>query len=78
MAKYNKLMIDCIKIYLKEDAHPNRIDPSELKELADYFHQAIVKAVEPAYPVVNEPGPDVLRMPLRSRTWSRKRRRHPR
>ena len=62
MAKYNKLMVDRVKIYLKEDAPSKQIDPSELKELADYFHQAIVKAVEPAYPVANEPGPDVLRM----------------
>ena len=62
MGKYNKLMVDRIKIYLKEDAPSKQIDPAELKELADYFHQAIVKAVEPAYPVVNEPGPDVLRM----------------
>jgi len=28
----------------------------------DYFHQAIVKAVSDAYPVVTEPGPDVLRL----------------
>lgn len=61
-AKYNKLMVDRIKIYLKEDAESKEIDPAELKELADYFHQAIVKAVEPAYPVVREAGPDVLRL----------------
>jgi hypothetical protein len=62
IGKYGKLMIDRIKIYLKEDAESKEIDPAELKELADYFHQAIVKAVEPAYPVVREPGPDVLRL----------------
>lgn len=62
MAKYDKLMVDRIKIYLKEDAPSKQIDPTELKELADYFHQAIVKAVGDAYPVVNEPGPDVLRV----------------
>jgi hypothetical protein len=62
MGKYDKLMVDRIKVYLKEDAPSKQIDPAELKELADYFHQAIVKAVEPAYPVVNEPGPDVLRV----------------
>jgi hypothetical protein len=62
LAKYNKLMVDRIKIYLKEDAPSKEIDPTELKELADYFHDAIVKAVEGAYPVVREPGPDVLRV----------------
>ena len=62
VAKYDKLMIDRIKIYLKADAQSKEIDPAELKELTDYFHQAIVKAVEGAYPVVREPGPDVLRL----------------
>jgi hypothetical protein len=61
-AKYNKLMIDRIKVYLKDDAKSKEIDPAELKELTDYFHQAIVKAVKGAYPVVREPGPDVLRL----------------
>lgn len=62
VAKYEKLMIDRIKIYLKADAKSKEIDPAALKELADYFHQAIVKAVGDAYPVVREPGPDVLRL----------------
>jgi hypothetical protein len=62
LAKYNKLLVDRIKIYLKEDAPSKEIDPAAMKELADYFHQAIVKAVGGAYPVVNEPGPDVLRL----------------
>lgn len=62
VAKYDRLMIDRIKIYLKADAESKEIDPAQLKELADYFHQAIVKAVEGAYPVVREPGPDVLRL----------------
>jgi hypothetical protein len=61
-AKYNKLMIDRIKVYLKDDAASKEIDPAELKEITDYFHRAIVKAVEGVYPVVREPGPDVLRL----------------
>jgi hypothetical protein len=61
-ARYNKLLIDRIKIFFKEDAEYKGIDPAELKELADYFHNAIVKALEDAYPVVDKPGPDVLRL----------------
>jgi len=60
--KYNRLMIDRIKIFLSEDSDYKGIDPMELKELADYFHQAIVKAVGDAYPVVEKAGPDVLRL----------------
>ncbi len=60
--KYNRLMIDRIKIFLSEDSDYKGIDPTELKELADYFHQAIVKAVGDSYPVVEAAGPDVLRL----------------
>jgi hypothetical protein len=59
---YNKLMIDRIKIFFKDDADYKGIDPTELKALTDYFHDAIVKEVSGDYPVVEEPGPDVLRL----------------
>jgi len=59
---YKKLLIDRIKIFVKEDADYKGIDPAELKELVDYFHEAIVEAVSDAYPVVTETGPDVLRL----------------
>ncbi len=62
VAKYKKVMIDRIKIYLKDDAKSKEIDPTQLKELADYFHGAIVKEMKGGYPVVTEPGPDVLRL----------------
>jgi hypothetical protein len=61
-SKYKRLMIDRIKVFVKEDADYKGVDPAELKELVDYFHQAIVKAVSDAYPVVREPGPDVVRL----------------
>ncbi len=61
-SKYKKLMIDRIKVFIKEDSEYKGIDPAELKELADYFHQAIVKAVEDTYPVVREAGPDVIHL----------------
>lgn len=61
-SKYKKVMIDRIKIYLKEDSASKEIDPTELKELSDYFHKAIVKNISSEYPVVNETGPDVLRL----------------
>ena len=60
--RYNKVMLDRIQIWLKDDADYKGIDPAQLKELTDYFQQAIVKALEPTYPVVTQPGPDVLRV----------------
>lgn len=60
--KYKKVMVDRIKIFLKEDSEYKGIDPAELKELADYFHQAIVKALGSGYVAVKNPGPDVLHL----------------
>jgi len=63
-SKYNKLLIDRIKVWYKDDSDYKGIDPDELKALTDYFHQAIVTAVGDDYEVVNEPGPEVLRVRL--------------
>jgi len=60
--KYNKVMIDRIKVYFAKASETKSIDPTDLKALTDYFHHALVKALGDAYPVVNEPGPDVLRL----------------
>ena len=61
-SKYNKLLVDRIKIFFKDDSQYKGIDPDELKVLTDYFYEAINKAMGDAYPLVNEPGPDVLRL----------------
>jgi len=61
-SKYNKLLVDRIKIFFKDDSDYKGIDPDELKVLTDYFYEAVNKAVGDAYPMVNEPGPDVLRL----------------
>ncbi len=36
------------------------IDPTDLKTLTDYFHAALVKALEPQMMVVDKPGPGVI------------------
>ena len=61
-SKYNKLLVDRIKIFFKDDSSYKGIDPDELKALTDYFYEAINKEVADAYPMVTEPGPDVLRL----------------
>ena len=62
ISQYKKLMVERIKVWFKEDAEYKGIDPAEIKELTDYFHKAIVDAVGDQYPIVREPGPDVLRL----------------
>lgn len=59
---YNKVMIDQVVFYFSEDAKYKGIDPNELKELADAFHKAFADELADDYPIVAEPGPDVLRI----------------
>jgi len=59
---YKKLLVDRIKVWFKDDSEYKGIDPDELKMLTDYFYKAIEKAVGDEYPMVAEPGPDVLRL----------------
>ena len=61
-SKYNKLLVDRIKVWFKEDSDYKGIDADELKTLTDYFYEAIEKATADAYPMVAEAGPDVLRL----------------
>lgn len=62
LSKYNKLLVDRIKIWFKDDSDYKGIDPDELKTLTDYMYKAIENAVGDAYPMVTEAGPDVLRL----------------
>jgi len=59
---YDKVMVDRIKIYLKQGAERSEIDPTTMKALADYFHDAIIEQLRGHYQVVREPGPKVLRI----------------
>jgi len=62
ISRYDKLMVERIKVWFKEDAEYKGIDPAEIKDLTDYFHKAIIEAVGDQYPIVREPGPNVLRL----------------
>lgn len=57
---YNKFMIDEVTIYLDKDSAERGFKASELKELTDYFHESVIKALGDQYPIVTEPGPGVL------------------
>lgn len=60
--KYDKILLERIMVWYKEDSEYKGIDPAELKMLTDYFHDAIVKELGEAYPLVTESGPGVLRV----------------
>lgn len=59
---YNKVMMDHVVFYFKDDAEYKGIHADELKELADAFHKAVAEALQGAYPLVDKPGPDAMRI----------------
>ena len=60
--QYQKVLLEPIRVWVKDDADYKGVDPTELKALTDHFQQALVRALEPTYPVVSQPGPGVLRV----------------
>lgn len=64
LSTYRRVMVDEVQFYLKEGAAAQGLQASELQELADTFHRAVFEALGTNYPLVTEPGPDVLRIRL--------------
>lgn len=62
LKKYNKIMFERIVVMLSAQAETKELDPAMLKELTDYYTQALFTAVKDGYEVVDQPGPDVLRV----------------
>lgn len=61
-SKYNKVMLDSVTFFFDPNAKYKGIDPVAMKELADKFNKALVDSLSPSYPIVTEPGPDVVRI----------------
>jgi len=60
--KYNKIMLDSVVFFLADKSEYKGIDPQAMKELADACDQQVVNALKTTYPIVAEPGPDVVRI----------------
>ena len=60
--KYNKVMMDHVVFYFKKGSEYDGIHLDELTKLADAFHESVFESLNGAYPVVNSPGPDVMRI----------------
>ena len=60
--KYNKVMLDQVVFFLKKDAENKGIQAKEIQDITQAFHEAVAKALEGGYPIVSEPGPDVMRV----------------
>ena len=60
--RYDKIMLERIQVSLDpaSDVHP--IDPTDLKMLVDYFHEAVVRDLKGQVQFVRGTGPGVLRV----------------
>lgn len=61
---YDKFIVDPVLAHFEPDSDGTVIDPDDLKELADYFHAAVVKALteNKRYQVVTAPAAGVARL----------------
>jgi len=59
---YNKLVIDPVEMMPHKKAEIKTISPETRERVAGYFRDAIRKAMEPDYKIVDAPGKDVIRV----------------
>jgi len=60
--KYKKVMVDYVVFALADDSEYKGINAEAMKEIADKASLALVTAIQKEFPVVSEPGPDVIRI----------------
>ncbi|MCK5481347.1 MAG: DUF3313 domain-containing protein, partial [Gammaproteobacteria bacterium] len=59
---YDKLIIDPVQMMVHKKAETKTISQETRERVAGYFREAIRKAMEPDYKVVDAPGKDVIRV----------------
>jgi hypothetical protein len=62
LARYDRVMLDPVVVALAEGSGGAAVDPEDLAALARYMRDAMEIALRGAYPLAEEPGPDVLRV----------------
>jgi uncharacterized protein DUF3313 len=61
---YDKIIIDHVTFFFKEDADYKGIHPNELTELAQNLHKAFLETLARAYSFTDKPGPGTMRVRL--------------
>lgn len=61
-AKYDKVILENVVFFFDDNSEYKGIDASELNELAEKCNLALVNALKGSYPIVTEPGPDVVQI----------------
>lgn len=60
--KYIAMIVDPVQVYLASNADESKLPDKARGVGARYFHNALIEAVSTAFPVVDQPGPLVLRL----------------
>lgn len=59
---YTGIMFERVTVMLSAEADYKGLDPTLLKELTEYYQDALLNAVKDDYRIVDQPAPDVLRV----------------
>ena len=62
LRRYVACIVDPVEVYVSTDADESSIPEMGREAVANYFQHALALAVSDAYPVVDSPGPLVLRV----------------
>jgi hypothetical protein len=62
LGDYDRVLIDPVAVALRPDSAGRSVNPEDLARLARYMHDALAIALRKRYPVVDEPGPGILRV----------------
>jgi hypothetical protein len=60
--RYDKIMLDSVIFYFSPASESKAIDGIEMKDITDKCNLAVVNTLKDSYPILAEPGPDVLRL----------------
>jgi hypothetical protein len=62
LGDYDKMIVDHVTFFSKEDADFKGINAEEITELAKYCHTAFLEELTGAYSFVDKPGPGTVRL----------------
>ena len=62
LSRYHRVIVDRVVVVLAAEESGRAVDPENLMRLTRYLRTALVVALRDAYPIVEEPGDDVLRI----------------
>lgn len=60
--KYRKLILDPVETRIDQSKSERKMTQEEIDNLANHLRQTVIKEMQDAYPVVDTPGTDVLRI----------------